>query len=702
MFHVSSTARPKRVAKSLCEELKRVGDLDFPYAKCLDIVSRMYGYLDFKALEKAAGKHPASLDDSISSPEEVKDRRRRQSKILIAAGVKAVDVEAILDTVRPTCRSDHSNKPALGRKAVPKRLHGFIFESASQIVAENRIERRLLAHCGGIDPFSDNGNPRVEAWQDTYFGSFFASALHDGDMDCLEIAGILIDLHDAGLSFATFVAMVGAPLTEIAFLEETGNIGHRSRKEMMKACKSFMAEALYAAEPVRQAVMAAVAKFCVETHLGAALLEQCALKAKALRALQSRFLADIVELRGADLMDLAILVSCVDDSFPEIVETESPPRATGILRLIDPVRCDVVFESQVADSLRKGVVERFGPVTELVHFLSFAVKRADGEVVLCADLLATAIDGGLTLDDLADAIAHKTHAGPKVKGACKSPDADLLAVMSCLDEEPDQPVEVTIATLRELHMEGIGLGEFVGNTLVSFCHPDYGREPAQDAADAPTPIAARAEDEMVFVPTGLPEEADLGPGFDLLDVALRPKSPDELGQIANFIATLLDESQGLLDEHAFETTTTAKVADLLSVWSGQRIPKIGEVMDIIAGWDACARESKDPRRALECHAMNAGFILGVGRFFSQIGDFPVRGGLTLPEMAYLAFGELEERISASKALAKTLTVDERKVLAAARHTRELMASLVAANKSRAKQVESRRERWADTLDAGAN
>jgi hypothetical protein len=106
IFHVSSPERPKRVAKALAADLKRRGYDRFPYAKCLDLVAKMYGHRDYGALLADVGRHSPSPDDAVAGVEVAALRRKLHVDVLWRARVASDKAAAAVAAVQPTGRAD--------------------------------------------------------------------------------------------------------------------------------------------------------------------------------------------------------------------------------------------------------------------------------------------------------------------------------------------------------------------------------------------------------------------------------------------------------------------------------------------------------------------------------------------------------------------------------------------------------------------
>lgn len=106
VFHLSSAERAKRVAKSLTDELKTRDVPGFPYAKCLELVARMYGHRTHQDLLADCGKNAPSADDAVAGEDIAMQRRGIHIMVLTEAGIDASTAEAVVDAVAPTRRAD--------------------------------------------------------------------------------------------------------------------------------------------------------------------------------------------------------------------------------------------------------------------------------------------------------------------------------------------------------------------------------------------------------------------------------------------------------------------------------------------------------------------------------------------------------------------------------------------------------------------
>jgi hypothetical protein len=110
MFYPKSSERVERTAKAFVAYFSQRHDekgrpiviAGFSYAKCLDIVSRMYGFRDFPSLKAGIPGHAPSKEDHIAGAAVSESRRLRHVDILVLCGLVRRVAEEAVDTVRPT------------------------------------------------------------------------------------------------------------------------------------------------------------------------------------------------------------------------------------------------------------------------------------------------------------------------------------------------------------------------------------------------------------------------------------------------------------------------------------------------------------------------------------------------------------------------------------------------------------------------
>lgn len=103
-YHITSPARPKAVARDLKTELAECGH-PRSYTACLDLVSRMYGYRNWRECEALIGSVPASPEDQALDVEDATARLEQHARVLVEAGIPADLARRILWRIRPTART---------------------------------------------------------------------------------------------------------------------------------------------------------------------------------------------------------------------------------------------------------------------------------------------------------------------------------------------------------------------------------------------------------------------------------------------------------------------------------------------------------------------------------------------------------------------------------------------------------------------
>jgi hypothetical protein len=98
-FHTTDW-NAKRHAKRLKKALRRYG-YDVSYTRCLELMARLYGFVDFAELKRSVPDEPLSAFDDDVDDDVLEIRFKYQECVMIEAGFADI-AGAVLDEVNPT------------------------------------------------------------------------------------------------------------------------------------------------------------------------------------------------------------------------------------------------------------------------------------------------------------------------------------------------------------------------------------------------------------------------------------------------------------------------------------------------------------------------------------------------------------------------------------------------------------------------